>query len=169
MLEERLQSPSRVPGATFLSAGKVRGYRLRFHKRSKDNSGKCNIIKTDSNSDVVYGVVFEFPDDQLDALDRAEGVGHGYHHECNIPVQFADGTEARILAYIADTNAIDEALIPYAWYYRLVIAGAKQHQLPDDYIADLQAFPYSEDSDSDRATKREAEEQLKAYYSKLRA
>ena len=77
MLEERLQSSKRVPGATFLAIGSVRGYRLRFHKRSTDKSGKCDIVKTDSAEDVVYGVVFKVPEDQLGKLDRAEGVGHG--------------------------------------------------------------------------------------------
>ena len=169
MLEERLQSPSRVPGATFLSVGNVRGYRLRFHKRSIDNSGKCDIVKTDSVSDVVCGVVFEVPDDQLDALNRAEGVGQGYHHDYNIPVQLADDTEVRMLAYVADSNAIDEALIPYTWYHRLVIAGAEQHRLPEDYITDLQAVLHSEDPFPNRATKLEAEAVLTAYFSKPRA
>jgi cation transport regulator ChaC len=119
MLEERLQSPKRVPDATFEATCSVRGYRLRFHKRSKDQSGKCNIVKTDSARDVVYGVVFEVPDDQLETLDSTEGVGQGYHHDYNIPVQLADGTETPILAYVADSNAIDESLIPYEWYHNL--------------------------------------------------
>jgi len=168
MLEERLRSPTRVPGATFLATGSVRGYRLRFHKKSNDESGKCDIVKTDSVADTVYGVVFEVPDNQLEALNRAEGVGQGYHHDYNIPVRLADGTETRMLAYIADSNAIDDDLLPYVWYHRLVIAGAEQHRLPGDYIAALQAVLHSEDPNPNRDTKLEAEAALNAYYNKMR-
>ena len=168
MLEERLKSPERVPGAVFQATGCVQGYRLRFHKRSTDGSGKCNIVKTDSARDVVYGVVFEVPDNQLEALDSAEGVGCGYHCDYDIPVRLANGTEMLMLKYVADTNAIDDTFIPYVWYHRLVIAGAEQHRLPEEYIANLRRVPYSEDPDPKRPTKLEAEAVMKAYYSKLR-
>lgn len=161
MLEERLQR--RVPDATFLTTGSVRGYRLHFHKRSTDGSGKCNIVATNSAEDVVHGVAYEVPDGCLEALDRAEGVGHGYNHNYDISVRLADGAEARMLAYVADSNAIDNTLIPYTWYHRLVVEGAEQHQLPEDYIADLRSVMCSEDPDPDRPAKLEAEAALNAY------
>lgn len=164
MLEERLQSPCRAPGAVFLNTGSIQGYRLRFHKKSKDGSGKCNIVKTGSAEDVVYGVVFDVPENQLKALDKAEGVGYGYHHDCNIPVRLTGGTEMRMLLYVADSCCINDALIPYVWYQRLVTAGAEQHKLPKNYIADLKAVPSSEDPDPNRPAKLEAEEALNAYY-----
>jgi gamma-glutamylcyclotransferase len=166
MLEERLKAPNRVPGAVFLTKGCVRKYKLRFHKKSDDGSGKCNIVRTDFEKDVVYGVVFDVPDDQLEALERAEGVGHGYHQDNEIPIRF-DGTEMCMLTYAADLRAINDTLIPYVWYHELVIAGAEQHGLPEDYIAGLQAVPYSEDPKPSRRTKLEAEEALKAYQSKM--
>ena len=165
MLEEWVKSSRRAPGASFLGAGNIQGYRLRFHKRSNDRSGKCNIVKTGSAEDVVYGVVFEVPEDQVGALDKAEGAGRGYHRERNIPVRFADGTEMCMLVYVADSNYINDALIPYAWYRRLVIAGAEQHRLPEHYIADLRAVSYSEDPNPNRAAK--AEKALNAYYGKI--
>lgn len=168
MLEERLQSSNRVPGATFQTIGCVRGYKLRFHKKSIDSSAKCNIVRTDSVGDIVYGVVFEVPDHQLECLDRAEGVGHGYHRDYNIPVQLADGTKVPALAYIADSNAIDDNLIPYEWYRRLVIAGAEQHRLPEEYIEVLRIVLVSEDPEPNRPSKREAETALRAYYRDMR-
>lgn len=161
MLEERLQR--RVPDATFLTTGSVRGYRLLFHKRSTDGSGKCNIVATNSASDVVHGVAYEVPEDRLGALDRAEGVGYGYNHNYDITVRLAEGTDTRMLAYVADSSAIDNTLIPYTWYHGLVVAGAEQHQLPEDYIADLRSVMCSEDPDPDRPAKLEAEAALNAY------
>jgi gamma-glutamylcyclotransferase len=165
MLRERLLA--RVPDATLHATGSVQGYSLRFHKKSTDRSGKCNIVRTDSAEDVVYGVVFDIPDDQMAALDRAEGLGQGYHHDRSILVRLADDTEIGTLAYVADLNAIDDALIPYAWYHRLVIAGAEQNQLPEHYIADLRAIPTSEDYRPERPTRREAETALHEYYGNI--
>ena len=31
--------------------------------------------------------------------------------------------------------------VPYAWYKRLVIEGAREHGLPADYVAMLEAWP----------------------------
>jgi cation transport regulator ChaC len=165
MLEERLKSKNRVPGATFQAVGIVLGYKLRFHKGSIDNSGKCNIIRTGSPEDVVHGVVFEIPDDQLRYLDRAEGKGHGYHHEY-ITVRLADGAEMSMLVYVADFNAINDKLVPYTWYHMLVVAGAEQHRLPPEYIEDLRSVRAAEDPESNRPSKLEAEDALNAYYSK---
>ena len=169
MLEERLKSPKRVPGAVFQATGCVQGYILLFHKRSRDGACKCNIVKTGSARDVAYGVVFEVPDNQLEALNIAEGVGCGYHCDYDIPVRLANGTEMLMLKYVADTNAIDDTFIPYVWYHRLVIAGAEQHRLPEEYIADLRRVPSSEDLNPNRVTMREAEAAMNAYYSKQRA
>jgi gamma-glutamylcyclotransferase len=165
MLEQRLKARKRVPLASFLSNASVTGYRLRFHKKSKDCSGKCNIARTDSPRDIVYGVLFEMPDDDLFALDKAEGVGQGYHRQ-DVSVM-ADGRDISALAYIADADYINEALVPYRWYHELVIAGAIQHTLSKDYIAGLRAVPYTNDPDSTRATKVEAEEVLREFYESL--
>ena len=142
MLEERLKA--RVPGGIFINTCSVRKYKLRFHKKSDDCSGKCNIVKTGFKKDAIYGVVFEVPDDQLKALNEAEGIGHGYRHNYNISIRLADGTKPPVLTYVATgLKYIDDSLIPYVWYHALVIAGAEQHKLPEDYIAGLQAVPYS--------------------------
>lgn len=168
MLEERLTN--RVPDATFLTIAAIRGYKLYFHKRSDDGSGKCSIVRTDSREDMVYGVVFEVPDNQLEALDKAEGVGHGYRHNYKIPIRLADGTKLPMLTYVATgLKFIDDSLIPYVWYHALVIAGAEQHNLPEDYIAGLQAVSCSTDPKPNRRTKLEAEEALEAYRSKMRS
>ncbi len=166
MLRERLLA--RVPDAAFQARAIVRGYKLRFHKESTDQSGKCNIVRTDSADDVVHGVVFEIPENKLESLDRAEGVGHGYHHDRSVPVRLADDTEIETLTYVADLNAINDALIPYLWYHRLVIAGAEQNQLPEDYIAGLRTVRASEDPIPDRHTKREAETALNLYHAEAR-
>jgi gamma-glutamylcyclotransferase len=155
-LEERVGLVS--PGVT----ASIRAYRLRFHKKSSDDSGKCNMIYTGSQKDVVYGVVFEISEAQKCKLDQAEGLGCGYDIK-EIPIRLPDGTEKFARAYVAVSSAIDDAVVPYSWYQKLVIAGAEQHNFPGDYIAGLQAVPYAEDPKRDRKTKRDAERILDAY------
>jgi hypothetical protein len=155
MLTERFRA--RVGGAVALSEVFVCGYRLRFHKRSDDGSGKCNIIETGSQEDRVYGVVFEIPKEQLPRLDEAEGFKKGYDHKY---VPLLGRPEARALTYVAETNYIDERLLPYKWYHRLVIAGAEQRELPPNYIAELRKQDWKEDPKPNRCTKVEAEKLL---------
>src|SRR5262249_15977161 len=109
MLKARLEARVGhvLPGVT----GSIRGYRLRFHKRSGDNSGKCNMMYTGCQKDVVYGVVFEISETQQDALDRAEGLGSGYDIE-EVSIRLPDGIEKSACAYVAVPSAIDEAAVP---------------------------------------------------------
>ncbi|MEF8796970.1 MAG: gamma-glutamylcyclotransferase family protein [Salinivenus sp.] len=131
MLTARLRA--RVPSATPRSTGRLEGYRLRFHKRSQDGSGKCNIAPADDGT--VYGIVFDVDAAELDALDEAEQRGRGYERS-NVRVH-GTSTSVKAFAYSAQPAYIDDALLPYEWYHALVLAGAREHELPASYIAEL--------------------------------
>ena len=78
----------RVPSVKPLGAGWLSHHRLKFHKRSQDGSGKCNIVPSDAGT--VFGVLFEIDSGQVPALDKYEGLGRGYlKRECS--VQVAEG------------------------------------------------------------------------------
>ena len=159
MLTERLKA--RVSSAKNPSPFALRKYRLRFHKKSSDCSGKCNIVATAFDSDVVHGVLFDIDDAQISLLDKAEGVGHGYlRNEISVSI---DGIMTKVSVYIAEKDAIDDALIPYRWYYELVLSGAEQHSLPNDYVAGLRAIPFTNDPKSDRKSRLEALDALRKY------
>jgi len=130
----------------------LHSYKLRFHKKSTDCSGKCSIVKTNSEADVVHGVIFDIDDKQIGLLDKAEGVGYGYRRD-DASLKVGDSP---VSFYIAENGYTDEALVPYRWYYDLVLAGAEQHNLPLDYVAGLKAIPFTEDPKSDRDSRREA-------------
>jgi gamma-glutamylcyclotransferase len=159
MLSERLKA--RVSSANNPKHYALQKHHLRFHKKSIDCSGKCSIVATESDKDVVHGVLFDVADDQIDALDRAEGVGYGYQR--NELILMLDGTWTKMFVYVAEEKYIDESLVPYRWYYDLVLAGAEQHALPSDYVAGLQAIPFTQDPKSDRKSRLEALEVLKKY------
>ena len=152
MLTERLQD--RVSSAKNPRPLALRGHRLRFHKKSSDGSGKCNIIATACDNDVVHGVLFEIDDAQMNTLDCYEGVCYCYRRvEITIAL---DGTETKACVYVAEKDAIDDALMPYRWYYDLVLSAAEQHALPRDYVAGLGAIPFTYDPKPNRKTRLKA-------------
>jgi len=110
---------------------------------------------------VVHGVIFDVDETQIGALDSAEGVGSGYRKD-EITVALS-GVETKVLVYVAEKDATDDALIPYRWYYDLVLAGAEEHALPRDYVAGLRAVPFTQDPKSDRKSRLEALEALAKY------
>jgi gamma-glutamylcyclotransferase len=158
MLSERLRA--RVPGATVLGTASVAGRQLQFHKRSKDGSGKCDIPQTGDPADIAHGVLFDVPDQQPAALDRAESAGYGYERT-TIDVSFG-GSDISAGVYLAVPQHTDARLLPYDWYHALVVAGARQNSLPADYVSRLADVPTKPDSDLARETRREAIEALKS-------
>lgn len=146
----------RISSAKHLKTIRVPKYRLRFHKKSIDCSGKCNIIWTGSDRDVVHGVLYDVDDRQISCLDQYEGRDY---KRCKISV-LLDQTKTEVSTYFAVKEKIDDALVPYGWYYKLVLSGAEQHGLPIDYIAGLRAVPFTHDPKPDRKTRLEALEVL---------
>ena len=68
-----------------------------------------------------------------------------------------------MFVYVAENDAIDDALMPYRWYYNLVLSGAEQHALPRDDVAGLRAIPFTHDPKPDRKTRLEALDALRKY------
>lgn len=147
MLRERLQR--RVPSARTFTTARLPGYTLKFHKGRTDGSGKGNVIKTDSEDDIVYGVVYEIDEREKPLLDDAEGLGYGYF-EKNVLLKTPDA-QIKAYMYVANKDYINDTLIPYQWYKDFIVYGARQHNLPAEYIKTLEAVPAKEDPDKARA------------------
>ena len=146
MLTERLQD--QVPSAEPVATATLPGRTLRFHKRSKDGSGKCNLALASEDSAVVHGVLFDFAPDDLSALDSAEHRGYGYERR-RIHPHTPDGT-VDAFAYVAQPAYVDDALRPYDWYRALVTAGTHQHALPPAYRTRLEATRSYPDPNEER-------------------
>jgi gamma-glutamylcyclotransferase (GGCT)/AIG2-like uncharacterized protein YtfP len=139
----------RCPSAKPLFVAELKGHRFRFHKRSIDGSAKADAEYTGNDSDVVLGIVFNIDDSEEGELDQAEGKGNGYTKDI---VEVADENDIvyQVKIYRADRAAIDQTLRPYSWYKRFVIEGAIQHNLPENYINQINQFEVVEDSDRNR-------------------
>jgi hypothetical protein len=124
----------RMPSCKPLGIATLPGHALRFHKRSIDESGKCNAFAS-GNDNSVIGVLFGFDPAERAKLDQAEGVGRGYE-PAMVTVINEKGRRRKVLTYLATPNYIDDSLRPYGWYKELVLAGAKEHGLPPEYISE---------------------------------
>jgi cation transport regulator ChaC len=152
MLSRRMLA--RTPSARRVGLAALPDFELRWHKVSKDGSGKCDIVATPGRS--VQGVLYEIAAAERPALDVAEGLGAGYR-EVQLEVRTVDGVR-QALSYQA-TN-IDSFTKPYSWYKALVVAGAKEQGLDAAYVETLEAAPSWDDRNSQRAA--ENLRQLKA-------
>lgn len=135
----------RISSAKLIGTGYLPNRSLRFHKRSLDESGKCNII---SEGRGVHVGVFELSSADKAILDKIEGLGSGYV-----------GTSLQVPeiglceSYVAEYSYTDDSLIPYDWYKELVLLGARFHKFPDSYIEEIDAVATRRDPDQYRSSK----------------
>lgn len=157
MLTERLAR--RCPSARPVGPAVLEGHVLAFSKIGQEGSGKATVIEQAASQ--VFGVVFALDPRELDLLDGFEGRGKGYDRIDDCGVRLLDD-DAAVSAYTykAPPAFRDAALLPFDWYHALVIAGARQHGLPEDYVAALAAAPRRADPDPSRASALEAREVL---------
>lgn len=144
MLTRRLRK--RCPSAIAIGRAILMGYAIRWHKRSTDGSGKCDVVQTADKGAVAHGVVFRIDAADKPALDQAEGLGHGYDDA--LVTVTCNGKPLVALMYRA-TDVVP-SLAPYSWYKAMVIAGAREHGLPDAYIRSLESAAASNDPDKAR-------------------
>ncbi|MFN3163114.1 MAG: gamma-glutamylcyclotransferase family protein [Pseudohongiellaceae bacterium] len=145
MSQRRLQQ--RLSGSTSLGYARLPGYDVVFHKRgSRDSSGKCGLVAAPGDT-WAHGVVFTINDHHKPLLDDIEGVGDGY--ACHdVTVHHEQLGLLPCLTYLAEE--LDESLRLYPWYLEHVLVGAREHDLPADYIQHLQTLPTIDDPDSAR-------------------
>lgn len=132
----------RLPEVVFAGTAAIDGQKLRFHKRSIDQSGKCNIVGGNGR---VHLAMYELSVSEKAELDRIEGAGSGYSVETIDVPGFGE-----CFTYIATASHIDDELRPYSWYKELVLAGCDALRLPTDYIAMIRKIAAIADPDTTR-------------------
>lgn len=134
---------ARAGSARLLGTGRVRGWSLRFHKRSdNDGSGKCTIIESDED---IYVAAYEIAAEEMKVLDRIEGLGIGYDRS---PIRVPGFGEC--ITYVARSSHLCETLQPFDWYKAIVVHGCRALAFPPDYIATISAVEAIADPDEAR-------------------
>ncbi|HAA45755.1 MAG: AIG2-like family protein [Halomonas sp. 54_146] len=134
--------PARVVTTALLPA-----YRLAFHQRSGDGSGKCDIVPASEQS-AVYGVIWEVASHHKPTLDRYEGLGVAYNETWLTVTDMASDRQFEVQAYVGNVTAL--GIRPYTWYKHHVLAGAREHGLPAYYIRALERIEAHHDPDTER-------------------
>jgi len=143
----------RVPNSCLVGTAQLDGCRLTFHKRSIDGSSKCNLDFTGKPNHVAHAAVYQFPEDELEHLDAAEGLGTGYYKEqMTIAV---NGESLLVFVYLASQSHLVANLEPYHWYKGLVLAGARKHQFPATYLQQIAAVTSKPDLKDSRRIEME--------------
>jgi gamma-glutamylcyclotransferase len=141
-----------------LGVGKISGYKLYFHKQSgTDSSGKCNIVRVNDLTSEVYGVLYFIGTRDKYLLDKAEHLGYG-NQETTVKVSLVSlcskakdfGTDIYAFTFSANKSHILEDLVPFSWYKDIILEGAKQHELPSDYIHRLEGYASQNDPNQER-------------------
>jgi len=121
----------------------ARGFELRFHKRSRDGSGKADAHVLEGGE--VVGALYRVSEEQIAILDNFE---NGYRRR---PLTVSnDAGDLTAWSYFAKTAFVDSALRPFDWYVELILEGARSLGLPGSYLDALLAHPCGADPDAKR-------------------
>ncbi len=142
-----LRLRERAPDARRIATCMLAGHDLRFHKVSPDGSAKCDSFFTGMTDDQVLGAVYELGDASIRVLDRVEGLGRGYDKKS---VRVVDSTGIEYEAFTYYATLIDPSLLPYGWYREHVLIGARELELPEDYLRRIESVEFIDDPDRER-------------------
>jgi gamma-glutamylcyclotransferase (GGCT)/AIG2-like uncharacterized protein YtfP len=129
----------RVPSARVMGRARLPGFRITCDKHGADGSGKANLY-ADAAAE-VWGALYALDPADWPALDACET-----RYE-RIAVRVETGAE-RLLAetYVSEARTADP--IPFLWYWRLVLEGAREHALPEAYVRILEMRPTREPTEA---------------------
>lgn len=127
-------------------AARLHGYRLTFDiPVGPGERGVANVVP-DADA-LVWGVAYAITAEELDRLDQTEGVQYRIYERIGVGVVTAEETPISALAY--QSSIAMPGRKPSARYLGLLLAGAREHGLPADYIRYLESIEPARD---ERAT-----------------
>jgi len=109
------------------------GYRFAFNKRMAAGEGMyANVVRDDAAT--VWGVAYLCDEEAVATLDRFEGVSLGHYRREQVQVVTDDGDVLEALTYVAGHRFVGEEGWPLPHYLRMIVDGARDHGLPEEYI-----------------------------------
>ncbi len=132
------QMAERCPGAVCLGIARLPDRRLAFDAWSDRRGGLVADAPPAPGSE-VWGVLWEVTEAHAEALDRYEGVARGQYRRENVRAEAAGGETVDAFAYVICEPGADG---PTTDAYRdLLLEGAREHGLPPEWIAAIEAAP----------------------------
>ncbi|MCW5889466.1 MAG: gamma-glutamylcyclotransferase [bacterium] len=91
----------------------------------------------------VWGVCYQLAPNACELLDRSEGVHVGYYARVPVETVTQGGERLAAFAYLGERRVAGRK--PSARYLGLLLDGAREHGLPADWIAALEALELAVD------------------------
>jgi len=103
--------------------------------------GVANVAPSTGSS--VHGVAFLITAAQFDSLDRTEGVSFGAYARIPVSLSTADDDALAGYTYRSQHSAVGRK--PSRRYIELILEGAREHALPEEYLRFLNSFALATD------------------------
>jgi len=127
------QMKFRCSDSCFLQRVFLKDYKFVYDGWSNKRKGAvANIIETKKESDIVWGGLFEITTDCRKKLDKHEGYKKTYDRKV-VEVEDDSKNSYAAIAYFRTGEKPGE---PHEDYRKIVVEGAKDCNLPEDYIKD---------------------------------
>jgi|SRR6267143_6687238 len=131
------QMRARCPSARLMGTGCLNGYRLGFTRRSvKWGGGVADLLPEPGAH--VWGALYELSAEEFERLDFYEGVPAAYKREL---VELVDMSGVRWSAWAYFVVQKSPHVTPTHAYMRTILDGAREVDLPADYLEFLQGVP----------------------------
>ena len=128
------------PLATRVAA--LDGFELRFDLPvGPGERGVANVAAR--AGDVVWGAAYQLSPVDAERLDRTEGVHRGFYQRLAVDLRAVKGERIPAFTYSSARGVAGRK--PSRRYLGLILAGARLHGLPDDWIARLRALELAVD------------------------
>lgn len=126
------QMADRCPGARIVEGAVLADYRFIIAPR-----GYANVVP--APGEAVMGLLWEISAANEASLDRYEGVRPGLYHQDEFAVLTTAGRSVQAMLYLASESGTG---LPQPGYLEGIVAAARHHGLPADYITRLESsFP----------------------------
>ncbi|XP_076109211.1 gamma-glutamylcyclotransferase-like [Mytilus galloprovincialis] len=147
LLKQRLQLKN--PTAVYKTTAKLMDFRLSFFitinpKTSRWNGAAATIAPAKGSS--VWGTVWELSVEDIPSLDRQEGI----YKALNVDVISEDRSPLTCRTYLLEPTTVpsDWDMRPSPQYMDIIIRGAIQSNLPEEYISQLKNIEHNNYSGS---------------------
>jgi len=71
-------------------------------------------------------------------MDKHEGVPGGHYRRKAVRVRCDPCGDLEAVAYVAGDSFVDDSLVPTGEYLQTILQGARNHQLPEEYIRQIE-------------------------------
>jgi gamma-glutamylcyclotransferase (GGCT)/AIG2-like uncharacterized protein YtfP len=121
------------PEARFAGVARLPDHRLELRRRSiRWGGGAADVVAAPGEE--VWGALYEVPDGTLERLDAKEGQGWAYRR-VRVEVEHAGRRVAAEAYEVVEPEPAEVS--PNPEYAALLVRGARERGLPEDYVARL--------------------------------